>query len=29
VDVNGKIIRDARQIFVGLTAVPTADIGGS
>jgi hypothetical protein len=27
--VNGKIIRDARQIFVGLTGVATADIGGS
>jgi hypothetical protein len=29
VDVNGKIIRDARQIFVGLTEVATGDIGGS
>ena len=29
VHVNGKITCDARQIFVGLTAVTTADIGGS
>jgi hypothetical protein len=29
VDVNGKIIPAARQIFVGLTSVATADIGGS